>query len=98
MKNQIIDKRIEFIDFYKQLCTFLDERGILKDFKIEHCVIVNIPKNYAVFESYKTTKIFGIKFSESSGRFCGFMCDNSFIIENNFIVEGYTEDGELKNI
>lgn len=93
--NIIKNETIEFIDFYKRLCGFLNENGVLENLTVIDCVIKNVPNNYPVLQYKKVEKIFGITVATLHSRFCGFVLDDKSVIVGNYF-KNFDDTGKLK--
>lgn len=76
--KQIKDKKLNFMDFYKELCTLLNEDGTLRNVIIKDCIISNIPSHYCVIQLRK-------KWGRGKDRFCGFEIEGVRIEHNIFV-------------
>lgn len=90
MKKEIKNEKLDFYDFYKRLCSMLDENGQLSGVVIEGNTIYNVPSRYRIVILRDEKKFLGITLCQDEVTFCGFVSNIIRIQNNNFMTEGAT--------
>ncbi len=81
--NEIKNQTLDFFEFYKILCGFLNEKGELKNILIQGNHITGIPNNLGVMELQTSKHFLGFTTRKSWARLFGLKVDSNITLLNN---------------